>query len=54
LALLLGIQLGALHWRYRREIWRLQGLAVGCAIGFVVGRLGRSSSKADDRSTSPD
>jgi hypothetical protein len=39
LALVLGLQLGALHWRYRREIWQLQGALVGAATGFVLGRL---------------
>ena len=40
LALMLGIQIGAVHWRYRRQIWQLQGLMAGLAIGYVVGRVG--------------
>ncbi|MEI8249933.1 MAG: hypothetical protein WCF98_02045 [Synechococcus sp. ELA057] len=47
-ALLIGIQLGAIPWRYRREIWQLQGLLVGAGLGFVVGRFSRS----DDRTNS--
>lgn len=38
LALLVGLQLGALPWRYRREIWQIQGFVVGIAIGVVIGR----------------
>lgn len=38
LALLVGLQLGALPWRYRREIWQIQGAVVGIAIGVVIGR----------------
>lgn len=41
LALIIGIQLGAVPWRYRRELWRLQGLIAGGVIGFVVGRFSR-------------
>jgi hypothetical protein len=37
---MLGIQIGAVHWRYRRQIWQLQGLMAGLAIGYVVGRVG--------------
>jgi hypothetical protein len=39
LALVVGLQLGALPWRYRREFWQLQGALVGAAAGFVLGRL---------------
>lgn len=39
LTLLLGIQLGALPWRYRRELWQARGLAIGMVIGFAAGRL---------------
>ena len=38
LALLVGLQLGALPWRYRREIWQIQGAVVGIAIGVMIGR----------------
>ncbi|MEB3277235.1 MAG: hypothetical protein VKM92_09755 [Cyanobacteriota bacterium] len=38
IAVLVGIQLGAIPWRYRREIWQLQGFLVGAALGYVVGR----------------
>jgi hypothetical protein len=39
LALIVGLQLGALPWRYRREFWQLQGGLVGAGVGFVLGRL---------------
>ncbi len=38
-ALVLGIQLGAIPWRYRKQIWQLQGALVGLVAGFVLGRL---------------
>ena len=50
LALLLGIHLGAIPWRYRREIWQLQGLVLGSAIGYVVGRFSRSVGSPNDSS----
>ena len=40
-AVVIGIQLGALPWRYRKELWQLQGAVVGAMIGFCVGRLSR-------------
>jgi len=39
LALLVGIQLGALPWRYRRELWQAQGAALGVVVGLAIGRL---------------
>ena len=39
LALLIGIQLGALPWRYRRELWQAQGAALGVVVGLAIGRL---------------
>lgn len=38
LALLVGVQLGSLPWRFRREIWQIQGALVGMAFGVVIGR----------------
>ncbi len=38
-ALVVGVQLGSLPWRYRRELWQLQGFAMGALLGYVVGRL---------------
>jgi len=37
LALLVGIQLGALPWRFRRELWQAQGALIGFAAGVLVG-----------------
>ena len=42
--LLLGIQLGGIPWRYRRNLLQLQGGLVGLAVGFVAGRLTASRS----------
>jgi hypothetical protein len=39
LALIVGLQLGALPWRFRREIWQVQGALVGLAAGVVIGRF---------------
>jgi len=39
LALVIGIQLGALPWRYRRELWQAQGAALGVVVGLAIGRL---------------
>lgn len=36
-----GIQLGGLPWRYRKQLWQFQGGLVGLAVGFVLGRLSR-------------
>ncbi|QNI71272.1 hypothetical protein [Cyanobium sp. NS01] len=50
IAVLVGIQLGTIPWRYRRQIWQLQGFLLGGLAGYVAGRLGRSrgASGADD------
>ena len=39
LALVIGIQLGSLPWRYRRELWQAQGAALGVVVGLAIGRL---------------
>jgi hypothetical protein len=49
-ALLVGLQLGGLPWRYRKHLWQLQGLLLGAALGYLIGRLERS----DSRPTQPD
>ncbi|SBO44347.1 hypothetical protein [Cyanobium sp. NIES-981] len=41
LALVVGIQLGRVPWRYRRQILQLQGFLLGAVVGYVVGRLDR-------------
>jgi hypothetical protein len=46
LALWIGVQLGALPWRYRRELWQAQGIAVGVVVGFAIGRL--TSRRTED------
>ena len=37
--LMVGLQLGALPWRYRRQFLQLQGALLGGAAGFVLGRM---------------
>jgi hypothetical protein len=39
LALVVGMQLGSIPWRFRRQIWQLQGFLLGALAGYVVGRL---------------
>jgi hypothetical protein len=45
-ALTIGLQLGAMPWRFRREIWQLQGAVVGMAVGVLIGRF--SARRPDD------
>jgi uncharacterized transporter YbjL len=46
LALIIGVQLGRLPWRYRQQIGQFQGAVIGLIVGFAVGRLG---AKPEDR-----
>ena len=39
LAVVIGIQLGGIPWRYRQQLWQLQGAAIGAVVGYLVGRL---------------
>ena len=41
-ALLVGIQLGGVPWRYRKQLWQLQGAIAGAVEGYLVGRWSRS------------
>jgi hypothetical protein len=42
-ALVVGLQLGALPWKFRRQMFQLQGALAGGLVGFVVGwGMGRS------------
>ena len=43
IAVLVGVQLGSIPWRYRRQIWQLQGFLLGAAVGYVMGRVSRES-----------
>ena len=40
-AAVIGFQLGGLQWRYRQQLWQLQGLVVGLVIGHLIGRMDR-------------
>jgi FtsH-binding integral membrane protein len=37
LTLLVGLQLGAMPWKFRRQMWQLQGALAGGVAGLVVG-----------------
>lgn len=39
LVLMLGIQLGGVPWRYRKQLWQLQGALAGAVVGYLVGRF---------------
>ena len=39
IAVVVGIQLGRVPYRYRRQIWQFQGFAAGALLGYVVGRI---------------
>jgi len=43
-ALLIGLQLGGTPWRYRKQLWQLQGGVVGALVGYGMGRLMKKSS----------
>jgi hypothetical protein len=47
LAVIIGMQLGAIPWRYRRQIWLLQGFAAGALVGYLAGRLHRPERGSD-------
>jgi len=52
LAVVIGLQLGALPWRFRRQMFQLQGALAGGLVGFVVGwgiARGRRESRNDDQ-----
>ncbi len=44
--LVLGLQLGAIPWRFRKQMWQLQGALAGGVAGLVVGYVvGRGRPK---------
>ena len=47
-AILIGIQLGAMPWRYRKEMWQLQGGLAGALVGFWVGRVTRKQRRDEE------
>ena len=49
IALVVGMQLGSIPWRYRRQIWQLQGFLLGALAGYVLGRLGSGGQSEDDQ-----
>lgn len=52
-ALLVGIQLGAIPWRYRRQIWQLQGFVLGAFVGYGLGRMLAAAPEADASDRKP-
>jgi hypothetical protein len=53
IAVVVGVQLGRIPLRYRRQIWMLQGFLAGGLVGYVVGRLGGAAAAADNRPGRP-
>lgn len=52
LAVVIGLQLGALPWGFRRQMFQLQAALAGGLVGFVVGwgiARGRRESRNDDQ-----
>lgn len=49
IALVVGMQLGSIPWRYRRQIWQLQGFLLGALAGYVLGRL--NGANPDERAS---
>ena len=47
LALVIGIQIGGVPWRYRKQLWQLQGAVLGAVVGYGVGRLSGASADQD-------
>ncbi len=45
IAVVVGIQLGRVPYRYRRQIWQLQGFAAGALLGYVVGRISQAGGQ---------
>lgn len=52
-ALLVGIQLGAIPWRYRRQIWQLQGFVLGAFLGYGLGRMRAAAPEPDASNRKP-
>ena len=38
-ALVIGIWINRVAWQHRKLMWQLQGVLIGGAAGYVVGRL---------------
>jgi hypothetical protein len=49
ITLVVGVQLGSIPWRYRRQIWQLQGFLLGALAGYVLGRLGSGGQGGEDQ-----
>jgi hypothetical protein len=43
-ALFIGLQLGGVSWRYRKQLWQLQGGVVGALVGYGMGRWMKGSA----------
>lgn len=47
ITLLVGIHLGGLQHRFRRDYWRMQGLLAGVLIGYVLARVSSGGNSSD-------
>jgi hypothetical protein len=45
--LMLGIQLGGVPWRYRKQLWQLQGVVVGALVGYALARFSVAKDRRD-------
>lgn len=48
IAVVVGIQLGRLPWRYRRQILQLQGFVAGVLVGYLAGRISQGSRQGEN------
>ncbi len=51
--LVVGLQLGAMPWRYRKQFWQLQGALVGLVAGYVLGRFNKIGNTKDTAPNHP-
>jgi hypothetical protein len=47
LAVVIGMQIGGVPWRFRKQLWQLQGAALGAVLGYVVGRMSGANANQD-------
>jgi membrane protein YqaA with SNARE-associated domain len=48
---IVGLQLGGLPWRYRKQLWQAQGALAGGVIGYIIGRWSAHDRKQLEQPT---
>jgi len=49
LAVVIGLQLGAIPWRFRKQMWQLQGALAGGLVVYLVGwSVAKGGRREDD------